>query len=74
MYFFTSLYNSFATASIRVLGTGVGSRNEKRPRIDGESRPKGSKDPNGRVLRPKYFDINGIWAVTPGPWTPRGRV
>ena len=25
----------------------------------------GSKDPNNRVLRPKYYNINGIWALKP---------
>ena len=33
---------------------------------------QGSKDPNNRVLGPKYYDINGIWALKPsylGPWT-----
>ena len=31
-----------------------------------------SKDPNNRVLGPKYCKINGIWALKPygvGPWT-----
>ena len=34
----------------------------------------GSKDPNNRVLGPKYHNINGIWALKPyylGPWTLR---
>ena len=34
--------------------------------------PRGSKDPNNRVLGPKYYTINGIWALKPyylGPWT-----
>ena len=34
----------------------------------------GSKDPNNRVLGPKYYIINGIWALKPyslGPWTLR---
>ena len=37
--------------------------------------PLGSKDPNNGVLGPKYYDINGIWALNPyylGPWTLRG--
>ena len=36
----------------------------------------GSKDPNNRVLGPKYYNINGIWALKPcylGPWTLRVR-
>ena len=36
---------------------------------------QGSKDPNNRALGPKYYNINGIWALKPpylGPWTPRG--
>ena len=36
--------------------------------------PKGSKDPNDRVLGPKYYSINGILALKPyylGPWTLR---
>ena len=36
--------------------------------------PEGSKDPNIRVLGPKYYNINGIWALIPyylGPWTLR---
>ena len=36
--------------------------------------PSGSKDPNNRVVGPKYYDINGIWALKPcylGPWTLR---
>ena len=34
----------------------------------------GSKDPNNRVLGPKYYNINSIWALKPyylGPWTLR---
>ena len=34
----------------------------------------GSKDPNDRVLGPKYYNVNGIWALNPpylGPWTRR---
>ena len=34
----------------------------------------GSKDPNNRVLGPKYYNINGIWALKPYylvPWTLR---
>ena len=37
--------------------------------------PQGSKDPNNRVLGPKYYIISGIWALKPyylGPWTLRG--
>ena len=33
---------------------------------------RGSKDPNKRVLGPKYYNINGIWALKPyyfSPWT-----
>ena len=33
---------------------------------------QGSKDPNDRVLGPKYYNMNGIWAPKPyylGPWT-----
>ena len=26
---------------------------------------EGSKDSNIRVLRPKYYDMNGIWALNP---------
>ena len=44
--------------------------------LAGESRstrlPQGSKDPNIRVLGPKYYNMNGIWALKPhysGPWT-----
>ena len=36
--------------------------------------PRGSKDPNNKVLGPKYYTINGIWALKPydlGPWTLR---
>ena len=36
--------------------------------------PLGSKDPNNRALGPKYYSINGIWALKPyylGPWTLR---
>ena len=32
----------------------------------------GSKDPNNKVLGPKCYNINGIWALNPqylGPWT-----
>ena len=35
---------------------------------------RGISDPNFRVLGPKYYDINGIWALKPyylGPWTLR---
>ena len=31
----------------------------------------GSEDPNSRVLGPKYYNINGIWALKHyylGPW------
>ena len=34
--------------------------------------PRGSKDPSTRALGPKYYNINGIWALKPhylGPWT-----
>ena len=37
-----------------------------------EIEPQGSKDPNNRALGPKYYNINGIWALKPyylGPWT-----
>ena len=37
--------------------------------------PRGSKDPNNRVSGPKYYNMNGIWALKPyylGPWTLRG--
>ena len=27
--------------------------------------PKGSQDPNNRVLEPKYYNINGRWALKP---------
>ena len=33
---------------------------------------QGSKDPNNRVLKPKYYAINFLWALKPyylGPWT-----
>ena len=43
---------------------------------NGTSKPKGSKDPNNRVLEPKYYNMNGIWALKPyylGPWTLRDR-
>ena len=36
---------------------------------------QGSKDPNIRVLGPKYYNMNGIWALKPhylGPWTRKG--
>ena len=35
---------------------------------------KGIKDPNNGVSGPKYYNINGIWALKPsylGPWTLR---
>ena len=38
---------------------------------------EGSKDPNTRVLGPKYHHKNGIWALKPyylSPWTLRVRV
>ena len=40
---------------------------------------KGSKDPNNRVLEPKYYNITGIWAgaLKPyylGPWTLRVKI
>ena len=31
-----------------------------------------SKEPNNKVLEPKYYSVNGIWALIPhylGPWT-----
>ena len=28
-----------------------------------EAMPLGSKDPNNKVLEPKYYNINGIWAL-----------
>ena len=37
-----------------------------------DQNPKGSKDPNNGALGPKYYNINGIWALKPhnlGPWT-----
>ena len=42
---------------------------------DWEEGPEGSKDPNNRVLGPKYYRIHGIWTLKPsylGPWTLRG--
>ena len=42
--------------------------------IEGGLRPYGSKDPNNRVLGPKYYNSNGIWALKPcylGPWALR---
>ena len=39
--------------------------------------PQGSNDPNNRVLGPKYYNINGIWALKTyylAPWTLRVRV
>ena len=36
--------------------------------------PQGSKDPNGGVLGPKHYNMNGIWDLKPyylGPWTLR---
>ena len=36
--------------------------------------PYGFKDPNNRVLGPKYYNVNGTWALKPyylGPWTLR---
>ena len=30
-----------------------------------ENSPKGSKNPNDRVLGPKDYNINGIWALKP---------
>ena len=33
-----------------------------------------SKDPNNRVLGPKFYNIQGIWGLKPydlGPWTLR---
>ena len=39
--------------------------------------PQGSEDPNNRVLGPKYYNIDGIWALKPyyfGPWTLKVRV
>ena len=41
---------------------------------DLEGIPYGSKDPNNRVLGPKYYIINSIWDLKPfylGPWTLR---
>ena len=38
---------------------------------------QGSKDPNNGVLGPKYYNINGIWALKPyylGPWTLRVKI
>ena len=37
---------------------------------------KGCNDPNNGVLGPKYYHVNGIWALKPyylGPWTLRVR-
>ena len=34
--------------------------------------PDGSMDPNSEVLWPKYYNVNGVWALKPyylGPWT-----
>ena len=30
--------------------------------------PYGFKDPNNRILGPKYYNINGIWALKPIIW------
>ena len=38
---------------------------------------KGSKDPNNRVLAPKYHCYSSFWALKPcylGPWTLRGYI
>ena len=45
-----------------------------RCRINPVAEPQGSKDPNNRVLGPKYYNVDGIWALKPhylGPWTLR---
>ena len=39
--------------------------------------PKGSKDPNNRILEPKYYNIIGIGTLKSyylGPWILRGRL
>ena len=39
--------------------------------------PSGFKDPNNRVLGPKYYNIYGAWALKPyylGPWTLREHI
>ena len=44
------------------------------PEVVSQSLPSGSKDPNNKVLGPKYYGVNGIWALKPhylGPWTLR---
>ena len=41
------------------------------------SNPQGSKDPNDRVLGPKYQLYSSIWALKPyylGPWTLKERL
>ena len=46
---------------------------EHNPAVHAE--PQGSKDLNNRVLGPKCYTINGIWALKPdylGPWTLSG--
>ena len=38
---------------------------------------RGPRTQNNRVSGPKYYNINGIWALTPyylGPWTLRARL
>ena len=42
--------------------------------VGAHGQPYGSKDPNKWVLGPKYYNMNGIWALKPyylGPWTLR---
>ena len=42
--------------------------------LRGDNIPKGSKDPNHRVLGPKYYNIDGTWVLQPhylGPWNLR---
>ena len=29
---------------------------------------EGSKDPNNRILGPRYYNIKGIWALSPVIW------
>ena len=39
-------------------------------------KPRGSKDPNHKVLGAKYYSVHGSWALKPyrlGPWILRER-
>ena len=52
--------------------TLFGGGDQKGAEILGDPHPKGSKDPENRVLGPKYSNIIDIWALKPcylGPWT-----